>query len=649
VCRHGQASHIQNAANFGNSPRRQTVLGPLVVTPYESDAVQLRCSFEISALPGSLFMSEVSTPGAVQNRTKSIARILGSAIVALVVVFSVTSFWKAAGQRIWIVNGLDVPITVSLDGATELVIESQSRVEVPLDEGSHHWDLVSPDVIAGDGDFEFAAGFFGRVFHSSVLLLDPARSAVSVREVLHLGAEDESQRFLREVFVGESFVQVTDADFVFEEFPESLRVADPQIRIDTFLVPAARILGTISNDAPVDEQMEFCETHLLVSPKNPDLLDVYQRLASRSDKWERGHEFLQQGLDREPVEIDWHRSYQSFAHRTGRSDALFVEYDRRLSQSPENSALLYLRGRIEPNGSIADGYYQKSIAADPDNSFPWFARCHHLMGLGEFAEAKHAGEQALRLRPDDRDVEQRLLRIRLALGENADVEAEVRRTLETDPTNLQVQMRLLSALAAQDKLDELQLAHNAFELAVKLEMPLDPLDYIGHSARRVAYSRQDFETVLEITRELKDVSLRGPLLIEPLLELGRYDELSQATLPEPPTQRGFIECLMFLGLTMQGDRDRAGEWYERAIDDFRNGDAETRLIVTALEDRPASELFENFQNISMTIDERLIVTLIAAVKSSGEARLKHLALAERLNCAEGFPKYFAGRLIESLR
>ena len=63
-------------------------------------------------------------------------------------------------------------------------------------------------------------------------------------------------------------------------------------------------------------------------------------------------------------------------------------------------------------------------------------------------------------------------------------------------------------------------------------MPLDPLDYIGHSARRVAYSRQDFETVLQITRELKDVSLRGPLLIEPL-PLGILPWITGAELMRP--------------------------------------------------------------------------------------------------------------------
>ena len=80
---------------------------------------------------------------------------------------------------------------------------------------------------------------------------------------------------------------------------------------------------------------------------------------------ERAESFLKTGLDRRPVAVQWHRIYQTLAESGGHEAGLVARYDGYLKADPRNAALIYLRGRIDPDWDRQEESIRRAIEADP--------------------------------------------------------------------------------------------------------------------------------------------------------------------------------------------------------------------------------------------------------------------------------------------
>ena len=85
------------------------------------------------------------------------------------------------------------------------------------------------------------------------------------------------------------------------------------------------------------------------------------------------------------------------------------------------------------------------------------------------------------------------------------------------------------------------------------------------------------------------------------------------------------------------------------MNDFSKGDLETKLLADAFAQSDSRELLERLDRISLQSDERLLVALVAAVRSTGETRAALISWAEELNELPQFPQQFVQRTIAFLR
>lgn len=575
-----------------------------------------------------------------------------AAVPATAALIYVAIAWFAAQNRtLHIVNGTPQDLSVVLDGGSPITVPASSRTQTTLAEGTHQWQITSPEVLADRGEVTLQTGFWMRPFRwKPVFILDPSRTAVTVVEEAIYAEHAADGRVNQQAHVGELLVQHEQVDFLFTELPTEIhsdRNDMKRTRVDCYLTDAARIVSYMTDSIPAAGRLDFFERHLRVNPKDEPLLETYIHQGFVEGQQERLHEFLKAGLLRRPVEIAWHRHYQGIAGAMGRGDEIQKEYDALLAAAPDDSALLYLRGRIEPNAGQAEEFCRRAVAADRGNPWPLLALSHRALSIGEFEQAKATAEKGLELKPDNDDLEQLRYAARFALGDFAALESELRQQLSEAPLDFSAQINLMEILFARGKADEAAQLHSAWVLRVQTDLPNDPFDFIPALDARQAYFAQQFEHGLAATSRLRTEMIRNHLRRELLLELDRFEEAA-ALMPDQPEQRGLTALYLFLGSMRLEQPDAAKQWLDRAVDEFRKGTAENRQLADALTMKPGPEMKQALHNVTLQHTERLPVLLTAAALTSGDLRSELLADAKRLNFRRSFPYGFASRTIDAL-
>src|SRR5262249_38176811 len=176
--------------------------------------------------------------------------------------------------------------------------------------------------------------------------------------------------------------------------------------------------------------------------------------ADRQKQRPRLDQYLHAGITNRPVRIQWHRAYQNLHDHATEHAALVREYDDLLQAEPSSSALLYLRGRLESDRVAARGLFKRAAEADPRNPFPLFALGYDRMVAGDWAGAKPLLAHVVELDTRESGFDHWLFLARLALGETAALEQELRQKLARDPVNYADEFQLIEVLAAQEKPQE---------------------------------------------------------------------------------------------------------------------------------------------------------------------------------------------------
>ena len=565
-----------------------------------------------------------------------------------------TSQYVASNRTVHVVNGSQASITVSIDDGPPQQIAPLSRTAVKLTEDTHTWKLTDPLDLADQGQFDLSTGFLSRLFDAPAFVLDPSRTTVTVFERATYAANAENSTLDTRVHVGQPFLIFDDADHIFEPFSDEIRGKSSEMqrtRVDSLLFDPSVVIGTVQKDITPQQQLELCEHHLLATHSNENLLELYVFFAYKQSAHQRVYEFLQRGLDWRPIEMSWHRMYQNAAAMLGRDDELFAQYDLLLESDADSSALLYLRGRIEPNSTAAGDYYDRAIAADPKNFFPLMASAHRALSLAQFDEALERADRALLVKADNGAGRIRFS-ARMALGEWKEIEEVSRATLADDPMDTTAHFRLLAALATQGRMAEVKQTHDAYALSVRNHFPNDPYGSVSQSERYVAMSERDYQRALQVTLSMPPSTLRSQAEAECLVELERFDELQNVGLKDH-SLRAYYELYASVHemLSKPGHRWSDLASSQRALQSLRQGDAESKLAAGVLES--ASEnpdtLYDDVIGITLQPRYRIPVCLAAAAQSSGEDRSQLLDLAEQLIFMPTYPRGITERYIKAMR
>ncbi len=558
-------------------------------------------------------------------------------------------------RTLHVVNGLQAPLVIQLDGDASVEINPEGRKAISVAEGSHRVVVMQPPGYAAPVDLVVRSGWFDRFFSSPIFVVDPTRSAVLAWESAvyrdrpaHAPAAFDGSRHWH---VGQAFTSYPDIDLAFEEFPAQLRAdkhkqAVTKTRMALLrIAPIEALAVAAAEPNRQSDLLAFAESHLRFDPADKMLLGFYPSLASQWQATDRCRNFLTTRLAERPLLVEWHRSYQETPLFQQLEDELIKEYDRYLEAEPGNSNLLYLRGRIEADDRLADDYYQRATAADPKNPYPWYAQGYRLRVAGDFSGARKALDEAARLNPADPMVAHGLAEVQFALAEFDPLEREFRSQLEKTPLHISLQQQLLEALIAAGKNDQADAAHEAY--AQKAAQASGDTYQLGlQSQIHLHYLRGRFDEFRALGRQLKDPQSAAQAEFEAGLELGQVENLSAAAFAAG-SQRGLQELLLGVAWSGRGDLVQASAARERAIAALAMGNRAERLAAEYLKSGPALAA-GTAERLTMEPELKAVV-LVALAEVCPDQKASLLTLAEKLNYRRSFPFHFLNRRIATLR
>lgn len=562
-------------------------------------------------------------------------------------------FYARSNRPVYFVNGLAIPIVVEVDGNRTLNLAPHAFARLSMTEGAHHSIVSEPQVGFEPVDFHVGGRGTSGLWSSSTLVVDPTRSAILFwEETTYTTSPAGRKAGVSKAHFGEAFVVYPRVDYPFEAFPGELDLGSGaslrKTRIALIDMPARELVqGLLAAPDRAEDALRLLENRLRASPDDVTLLSGYWVIARRQNQVGRCRDFLSTRLNERPVLVDWHRLYQTVCEDVRDESKLLEQYDAWLADEPANSALLFLRGRCDPDRSVEMDFYESAIAADPENAYPRFAESRILLARGEFAGAYVAARMACQLRPANLQMKLQLAQTQMAIGEYDELVAELRASLHEDPWSMPEQERLLEVLVAAEKPEQAQQALCDITQQLAATQRQEAPSWIRQLQNSLLYFQGDFEGLLAADSPT-DVSGESALWrFRARFELRRQIEPTAGLNPVAADHDGYSLLCQAMAWAERGDEAAAAQAKRQAIERFRAGrrvDRRVAAILTQGERWTDADL----DNLSVDPSHKCIL-LVALAEGHPRRSATLLDLAEKLNFERQFPYHFLKRMIARLR
>ena len=575
----------------------------------------------------------------------------GVALLLVAVAMFIGGQYIRGHRKLYLVNGYDQPATVQVPGFAPVTVGAEDHAEIALPEGTYEAEVSGP--VNERVECEVKDDFFGRFFRERAWVLNVGGRAVLITERAHYvkgGGRPSEINFQ----TGTRFARFPTVDRAFTPLPESMQLdrnssEKTLTQLDMFRGAPVRLVERLVEGQRVPEALDIAEAQLLGGADDPRLLSTYEDTAETAGQGGRVRAFLHAGLSRRPVNISWHRAYQNGQRQTaGGTREMRGEYDAMLAAAPNDSALLYLRGRLCDQRAEAVSYNTRSVAADPANFWPHFALGYERSLSPNWDGARRELDEAHRLAgtPPRPEVEALLFLARCGQRDFDALEKDLRRQLTTAPTDIVTMLRLADVLASTDrKNDARKVLEDWATRARRLDRSNELTDTINAARQSVLYSLGDFNGI-QMTPSTGSSTRAQLLTAEAELEQGKLDAMIQqlAEMPDGDQQAAFLLATSVAAL-QGGDTARGTEYREKAVAALRKlgsvGEIPAALLSKA--SAPSStEVDEPDINIEL---KRLVLASLALQHRERAADFKRQAAA--LNVSRTFPFHLINKVAQT--
>jgi tetratricopeptide (TPR) repeat protein len=542
----------------------------------------------------------------------------GVVVAIFVGLLAVHSFYQSHHRSLFIVNGFKDPATVEVRGQNAVEVPGHGERKLTLPEGTYHVSIKGP--VHQEEDVTLTAnGSPSR----PIWLLNVGGRALLLEERVTYKPGSPPPPELRAHF-GEAFERIDDVSHPFETLPQSIQMnSNEGQRVLTSLEFSKAKVDELLNWFAVRnrkaEELRLAEWRIQVQPDDAEALSVFVELAKPS----HAEEVLHAGLMRRPVAMNWHRVYQNLHSNADWYGWLTVAYDGMLKDDPGNSALLYLRGRIEPKPGESTLWFLKARDADPKNPFVYYA-------LG-YASASGFAET--------------LFQSRLALQDYAPLEKDLQVAISRTPLDFNRKIQLIKVLLAQSRGAEAAKIVTGAQQQAQAMQAQDAGALSGFQALNweYCYAAGDF-TKLEQSAT-KNSSLPGArnTLFVALLEQGKIAEALRATpLDKPKVDDAGTLLTVVLVYLAAHDNQQAQVWLKRAVDLMRTGSPDMARAAALFGD-DAVLTPESIRAVELDWKVKSVVLTTLGMLHP-EKRQEFFAAARRLNVDLSYPYHLVRRL-----
>lgn len=568
--------------------------------------------------------------------------LVGIVLALVLLGLGISNEYIRRHRTLHIVNANPGPATVQLESVGEIKVGSQVRA-VTLAEGRYLARISGPT--NQEIELRIQSDYWDRWFNDPAWVLNIGGKALLVQSSVTYGQHPPPPGI--SFLFGETFLPLPRVTHPFKDLPQSLRLKSYEtrtlVKLEVLQGSATDVVHFYEQKKDLPRAMSFAESWLQGHGDDNPMLQAYLSAAIQSGETNRALEFLRAGISVRPILVEWHRAYQSVRLWLDPSQVLAAEYQELLQADPTNSALLYLRGRIELDRSIAASFFTRSIAADGANPYPVFALGYEAMSAGDWARAKSLLGKAAGLRPDERTYDAYLTTARLALGESSAVETQARERLAQRPPDFLETLHLVDALVVQGRKEDVPRVIEDFTQA--------NLQHFGREARvagdilrcRALYSVGD----LNAWGQALDAAPPGAVglfQIQRAIELGKLSEAADALTAYAASGGDSLLESLALGVAYRqaGNHELAERWMgQAALQASRNNQEMIWAFQLLQRSQPPSS--EDLAKLVLPLQIKPVI-LVALTLRHPSMEKSLLPLAARLNQERAFPYHFVARI-----
>ena len=575
------------------------------------------------------------------SRKKALAWT-GIVILLIAAVMLGGNEWVRRHRTVFVVNGLAAPVTVEIAGVGSTTVRPGGREMFTVQEGDYHARItgaVREEVDVPVHALDYAA----RWADHPVWVVNPGGAAILERTVAIYSRKGEPGS--ADYTTGETVSRFNNIDRQFEPLPPSLSMKSSErsrtlTGLEIFDGPAEALYRHYLNGGKEAEAKRFAMQHLRARPDDDGLLNAYLRHLPGGEAVADLEKLLASRLDYRPVAIQWHRTYQSIVENPAREQRLLAEYDAMLKKEPDNAALVYLRGRISPDREEALRSYTRASQLDPKNPFPIYALGYGAFSSGDLEGARPLLEKAARMSPADQTFSSTWRSVRMALGETAEVEKDLRAQLSRQPFAGELLAGLVMHLAGAGRREDAEKEIAAFEIRA------------GRGKPGVAEMKKTLENLAlyaagdlpALEKALAGDSRPGSAFFryQVLVEMGRLDEAVRPPGADSPADAPG-ELALFVASSLAGKAGDADAARLRAIAILEKKGADLRRAADLLRGT-TPPVKEQLDAVVVSPTEKALLCVALAQRFPAQ-REELRALARKLNVEPAFPFHLIRRAI----
>lgn len=573
---------------------------------------------------------------------------LSVAVCAAVVLLLIgLNVWFVGAETLYIVNDTGTTATVAFDGGASFEA-GKGRMTVNLPEGDHTAVVTYGGGSSETVDLRISNTFWTRFFDQRIFVLNVGGAATLLTENATYVPEGQDLIYSTyQVSYGRPFLMFSDIDYVFKECPEHLQIKEGKITKRRSLTimreDPVDALDYLPDSAQTADYLNFMEHLLRRNSNHSQLLSLYCTIAETDGQTDRSLKTLQSRLDVNPVEVEWHLSYQNLMNQLGRFEELRAEYENRLAASPQNSDLEFLCGCCTPSASDAVAHFDKAVVLNPKNAYALASKGLHFLQLGMFQEADVLATLVEKINPRVSLADQLLDECNLAMKRFDVLEKVARKSAHE---SLDAQYILMDMLIAQGKHEEAAKAEQSFQRVVQREMPGDPEQYIFLSQAHLMYAQADWDRLKQIARQFQDDDVKFSYQL--VAALCTADAETAETLMDHTELGEYAQTQLLLSRIWlkAGNPAQAATWRAEAIFSLNSLGGEYARIADMLGKRDAVTL-EELNNVRFQSCAFKALVLVTLADKAGEERDAFLTLARALNYDPRHPYHEINNLLDS--
>jgi tetratricopeptide (TPR) repeat protein len=342
-------------------------------------------------------------------------------LIALAVYLGV-AIWKGQSRKVYLVNGLNRPYTVSINGKEQSLQPGATPVNLPEGEVVIEFPGGGQEPIR----CKIETPFFSRPFTSYTFAINPDRVAFLVEDEAECAEIPRPPTKPPQLHGGEVLYSFKGLDYEFAEFPHSVQTKKGQTirKTRVGLAPAPTALDRYRRALQLEneyQQFEYARQLLLQEPDDP----YFPFLLIRSGRDQEALAFLEAGLTARPVRVDWHRGYQTLIETNDRQRDLRPQYRRLVDETKGHPDAVFLLARVE-DLDTSDKLLQQAAGANPPSAYALHSLGFWALAQGQHAEAVNWMQRACKAFPDYPNRKEHYWAALLATGQYERVLEEVR-------------------------------------------------------------------------------------------------------------------------------------------------------------------------------------------------------------------------------